>query len=878
MSINNQDSICSCKGNPYFCTKILRLKKRIPYILCLVFFNITALLATAQSWNRDFNFHLAYPQLSPGGEMASAFDLLAYNNDISVLSLHLDLSYKVQLLLTKPESGIPILYYNVRLQSVGGSTNFRDFKVDSLLEPQKIEAEIKVYQNHQLKDSLVQTILVNRDQILLPVSGRVPLSSLYITFRIRKVIYTEENYRRLVRTAGEINHYYGYFEIMKELPRFLLKTSVSKTPPAHFFLNYLLLSRLKYYVRQHNLSQQLHLDQHDPLNFEKAFKKMSRKQLRMKTLSQQQLSKKGAMSLADKENFTHGYVALSIKAVSLSKEHQPYIAASFNEFARVFPGDKEAAFVQRAEAYYRQGHSPGQESASQEIYQYFIDAASLKIREQSFVRALDFLTNAAYFEDHFPEVKRLGKFDSCLLRARDGLASSYLKVALMASENNDIPLANRYRKKASQSLKAYATKINLSKKPLCYSLYSQEIFRMAENSLQQGHFHNALSLLDTAQRACYKLEGIDSLRTTICKELLKHRLDTARELLEQGNITASRTNLLQLATDYPELCPSKAKFTQNRDVMETATAIFQQTITAGAQLHAQNLNTQAMDCLTSAAKFQKAFSLPGSPQLDSLITVTTIPYVISIADKANLEIWKKHFQKADSIFKTARNLSLRYGVAENNEVKNTLNALSAKIKIADCQWKQERISTLFSKINRAVEAYELTAAKSYFLRARKLYARRGSCQRDNKQTADTLRVYENLFHYTDAYHTLTLQLFNKGFAAVLPEFARLEEQYHAEHLEKFKLPYSGLYAFVQSQHSDKLTMEAVHYFIQNKEFAKALRYLQLSKNAADAKTEQKQIALGFVAQNMTPQYRLLTQPAWVHFAKAYRKALSSKTK
>ncbi len=81
--------------------------------------------------------------------------------------------------------------------------------------------------------------------------------------------------------------------------------------------------------------------------------------------------------------------------------------------------------------------------------------------------------------------------------------------------------------------------------------------------------------------------------------------------------------------------------------------------------------------------------------MNRLIAETTVPYILSIADEANLEIWKKHFQKADSIYRLAQSLSLRYRVSENNEIKNTLDALLLKLKWPVANGNK-RISPAFS--------------------------------------------------------------------------------------------------------------------------------------------------------------------------------------
>ena len=852
-------------------------KNTFPIFLTLLLGFIT-IGTLAQSGYQKFDPTITYSSLDKESRLASVFNLLAANDNKNVNHLRLQFGFDMRFSFSKnPDSQI-ILHYSGYNQRISGDIFFRDFNVDSLLLPQKIAAIFSIYQNNRLIDTLHRTISLNGGQILLPLSINTSPSVLSADIKIVRVLYTPESYHRFLQTAGLINHYYGYMELMHAMPQLLWETSDVHPQASLFFLNYVALSRLKNYVMSHDLSQKLHLQQRDPLNFEKAFKAMVRRQIRMQTLSQQLLTENSPAGIKDKEDFVRGYVALSIKAVNLSKEQQPYVAGSFNEFARIFHGRHETEFIDQIARYYDQNITSGQATVPQEIYKYFIDAASLKIRQQSFVCALDFLANAAYFENNFPEIKRIPEFDSCLIHARDGLASSYLKVALMASEKNDFQLEKRYLNKASQSLKTYHSKIKPPQGMVCYSQYAREMLRMAETSLKQGHYHETLSLLDTAYLACPGLSGIDTLRMMTCDKLLKHRLDVSQLLLEQNNMLASHDTLMQLVKDYPGVCSSHAVLTKSNNVTATATAVFQQVVLRAAQLHAQNRNIQAITFLNAASQLEKTFHLPGSPQLEKLITETTVPYILSVAEQANLEIWKKHLQKADSIYRLVQSLSQHYGVAENQEIKNTLNTLSAKIKVAGCQWNQEKISRLFTLAKRALKAYQTDAAKSYFLKAKQLYANSGSCHWDKKQTDSTFHSFETLFRFTDAYHELTLQLFSKGFAAVLPEFAKLEQQYYAGHLEKFGLPFTGLYPFVQSQHSEKLTLEAVHYFIQNKEFSEALRYLELSGNPGKAKAEQKKIAEGFAGQNLLPRQDILKDPAWSVFTKAYRKALLSKAK
>ncbi len=854
-----------------FAKIFLILKKYIFPLLLTLLSGFVTITATAQSWSQKFDFGITYSSLNKQSRLASVFNLLASNNNKNVNSLRQQLSFNMQFSISKNTDNEFILKYLDNNQKITGDVSFRNFKIDSLLLPEKLAVGIWIYRNGQLIDTLNRILSLRRGSIVLPLSGNISPATLSVSIKAKQPVFTQKAYDQFLNTAGLINHYYGYRELMQEMPQLQLKTSGEHPPAASFFLNYVLLKRLENYVRSHKLSQSLHLSQHDPLHFQKAFAAMLRRQTRMKTLSQQLLQSNSASGFADKEAFTRGYVSLSIKTVALSDEHQPFVAASFNEFTRLFPNNEEATFIRQIQTYYNRNNPTGQAAVSQEIYKYFIDAASLKNKQQSYVRALDFLSNAAYLEQHFPGVKRIAEFDSCLMHARDGLATSYLKVARMAAENNDNKLTKEYLLKAAESLKAYNDEIKPPANVICYSQYAREMLLMAKTNLKQDHYHRTLNLLAKAQQACHKLPVIDSLRTAVCEKLLSRRLGVSRKLLEQSHITASRDTLLQIAKDYYKLCPYSSKLTQNKEVTETATAIFQQIISKGATLHHQNQNVRAIAYLKSATKLQKTFSLPESPQLKILIAQTTVPYILSIADKANLEIWKKHFQKADSIFRLAQSLSLHYGVSGNETIKKTFDVLSLKLKASDCQWKQEKITRLFTQTYHAVKAYQLTKAKSYFLKAKQLYDGAASCQSNKNQMSSTFNTYENLFRFTEEYHQLTLQLFSKGFTTVLPGFVRLEKQYNAYHLEQFDLPFTSLYTFVRNQHSEILIMEAVHYFIRQKEFTSALRYLQLYENPIRAKTEQKQIATGFVHNGLTPDSRLLQDPAFTYFAKVWRK-------
>lgn len=285
-----------------------------------------------------------------------------------------------------------------------------------------------------------------------------------------------------------------------------------------------------------------------------------------------------------------------------------------------------------------------------------------------------------------------------------------------------------------------------------------------------------------------------------------------------------------------------------------------------------------MQYLNLAGQLQRRFLLSPSPLLDSLIKQTTVPYILSVIRSADLEVWRKNFGKADSVYRLSLSLSRQYGVQNNKAIQHSLNSLHEKIGTTGCRWRLGQARLLLEKTGQDLAAYRMDEARSHYLKAKQFYALTSACRNGNTETDSLLSVYEKLFRFTDAYHRLTQDLFSEGFGKVLPRFAALEQIYHRQHLERFGLPFTGMYVFVKNQHSDGMTLEAVRYFAHNGDFKTALRYLLLLSHPAQAKDEQKLIAAGFVQQNRVPEQKVLNNPAFALFAKTYWKALAAKEK
>ena len=854
------------------------MKKRIFPILLLLLFGLMTPFASAQSWNHSFSFQIDYAHLPQNSKLGTALNFVADNNGVSVYSLHLNLSYLAQLTLSDSKAGIPVLRYKVSLQKVSGSTRFHDFDIDTLLAPSGIEAVIRVYRHQKLLDSLNQFLTLNNGQVLLPVSGKTPLSSLYITFDIVRLIYTEADYQRFNRLSNEINHYYGYRQIMKDLPDILLKTNDIHPDATVLFYNSVALTRLAGHIRTHHFATRLHLNKKDPMHFRRAFAAMLRKRTRMKTLLEEAVKSGKPVPAMERVTFAGLYASLSMKAINLSKQYQPYISGSFREYARIFPTSNEMNIVAQASRYYDRDENVAQATVSGEIYRDFVDAASLYAREKAYVASLDMLSNAACFEKNFAVVDRIPEFDSLLTAARDGLAASYLKVARIAFQHHNALLANQYLKKAFGSLQAHKKLVPAFSHPVCYRQFSKGMQQMALDEEENFRFKRAIYYLDKADWACRGNAETSLLRRDVCRKMFDKELQVLEGLMQDNSVRVVYDSLLVFSRMYPELCHDSLIVLHNARVQKLASDVFQLLLEQSKRFWEKEEVLETMQDLNFAGNLQRRFSLPPSQELDSLLKQTTVSYILTIADEASLEVWRKNFNKADSVYKVCLALGHRYKVEDNPAIQEKLRVLADKINVDGCRWHLEQAGILLKKAGSDIRNYRVDDAKSLYLKARQYYDQSLSCRKNATRTGSLLAAYKNFFQFAESYHKLTEQLFQSGFQAVLPRYARLDSLYHRQHLEQFGFPYNGVYDFVRKQHADRLTIAAVGYYLQHKSFETAFRFLQLLEHPELAKREQRSIAAGFAGQNRIPPQEILQNPAFATFAKAYTKALAEKKK
>jgi hypothetical protein len=875
MRNNKKLSLCHTPvRNLSIFAKIENLKKKLLFFLLFITCQLVAGWVVGQSFNNFYSRKLQYQTLNKQSLMASVFNLWAANNNENVNRITWTLGFNVHLSVTDSAQQ-SWLHYSFSEKKISGNTGFRHFNVDTLLFPQQLDGVI-ILQNARRIDTITGNLSFSGGKIRLPSPSGSPATTAIIQMQIQRLQYSRVGYNRILRKVSLINQYYGYFTIMQELPQILLPVGDADPPPSTYFLNDLLLSRLEAYIHRHHFIENLHLDAHDPLDFKKALRKLQYRQTRIHTLSQQSLQ--GKPSASDREGFTRGYVALSLRAMTLAEDHQPYIAGSYKELSRLYPASREYDFIRLVSSFYDKNSTPGEITVPQEIYQYFIDAASLKIRQQSYVVALDFLSNAAWFEQHFRTVQRISKFDSCLIQAHDGLATSYLKVSEMAFRHHDSILANRYFLKASRSLLLSTNKTDSPKTSLCFKHYARKLVQIAGQQLQQEQYHQAVSTLDSATRACRNLPTIDSLRKLVCTSWLAKKLAVSHQLLQTDSVERAANLLLGLENAGRDYCSPTAGYSIILKNNPLVHSVYKKLIQKSAALYDQGKDRQAMNLLTKARQTQVSFSLKPSAAWDSLEAQTTLPLILEITGEARLELWKKHFRHADSLYHKAQNLSLQYGVSTHPEIEESLQQVARLLSKSRCQWRAEQIRFLLRKMQQALSAYQFSTARSYYLQATKNYQRGLPCIKNLNSIDSLLQRFQVVFAFTDATHRLTQRLFHEGFAAVLPAYVKLDTQYQVLHLQDFGLPYTRLHDFVRQQHAESITLQTVHYFIQHKRFSKALAYLKLSKNIAKAKREQKQIAMGFVQKKLAPDEDDFSNPALQIFIKTYRNKISAKRK
>ena len=798
---------------------MIRLIFRIFLLLGL---SLTALVTGAQTLTMHQQVRLVY-----GGEQASqninsVLQILAVNNGLNIYQLSLDVACDFRQSLSAISSDSLKIQFHFLNKKLSGSTAFRDFYLDSLLMPDRLEINLSLGNGHQPVNVGDYWMLFDTGSIVIPK----PFDS-YLIFdvKIKKLDYSAQRLKKILAVTSLMNHYYGYDKLLQNLDADISRRTGKLQPDvADVFASSQALIRLKGHEARYDLVSKLHLETKDPLGFTVLFNKTIRLLTRMQSLTAQILRSKQDADGKNRENFSRAFVDISIHALSMAQNYQPYIANSFNEFAALADTN---GFYQLGQIgkYFDGSMLKGQETVSELICKRFIDAAAIENKQDNFVNALLLLDNAKLISDSF-HVKLIEQWTCERQRAVEGMAVSYLKVAESALLHANDSIAESYVLKAKESMNVYG-KNDVGDPLPFFPEYGNQLFSLARVEIRQNRFDKAFYFLKQSSEA---MPGnlTDDFKNS-CNTVVLHHLKVFDGFMQEAKIYKAEIELQKCRTvldAFPDFYANSDKIKQ--EVFKRADELYAGFLRAGDNSFKMKHVYAAAGFLFAADKLRKQF--PGLPAeaWNEMANKSLVPYVLSVANKAQLEIWAQRPQNALKIYRRADSISNVFQIKDNQTVTNALEKLKDKIGKTTCINLQNQVEKLYRNAEIRLDAHQIPEAESLYQKAWKLTENgAGKNCFSPRKVKNARDLYESVTSFSKQYHVFIQNLFDKGFSAVLPQYAALDQSYQKLQLGKMQYPYTDLFHFVENQHSATRAENVLHFFLEQKSYQKAFRYLRL---------------------------------------------------
>ncbi len=838
-----------------------RIAGSVSFLVLIVAFAFTS---DAQHLRGNKSFHLTYNRLESNDAYRTVFNLLASNNGKNIYSEYLDVSFDYDIVFGKTNEGFYRMEYRFFNTNVTGDVNFRDFTVDTLLFPDSLTVEISFVNGW--RQVAVFTAEISSSGGSLIIKKNIPNTAKPLV-KLTGVRFTNRNKKAFIKTAGLINHYYGYSLLHDKIIAYYSKINLkSDNPPSEVFAALLSLQRLHDFTDRHRFPVKLPLKNHDPEKLLDKTAKAGRLLKREETIFHQKIQNRPQKD--DCNAFVSMFTGISLHSLTEARKLQPYRAGSFKEFAAVNQSQTTVHRLEKIKRFYERDKKCRQ--FMQNLFDSYVGLANRMLEKQSYVEGMIFINNATYLLQEFPGIVRTAAFLNTDAKLHDGLMDSFLSVAVSAFKTGNQKMFSEYYGKALSILNEYVRDTSLLRTRFVFPAFRNHLITLAKNSISNPD--RGLSFMQNAvlANAGKNTEPMDSVFSVLYHKKVEIMTGDAQHLLNNGFPSEAKTRL-DKAYDYIQ---TKKQYFQNfRAVLyPVAYPVYLEILQRG-QMAFDKGSPEALPLLLKAKEMEDRYFDFHSKDLGLLISESFVPEARRRLKRAEFEIWADHPVKARQLLDEVKSLQQKYRQTDNKELNRHIALVESKLTSKQCGKIRQEIDNQVAAVKSLVNAGYMDKAAAAYDRLMELNGKRTGCT-INKTAIERLSdEYGDLFAFYKKRKALNRKIFKTGFANALSDYAALDKEYENGDIGRFGVPYTTMYSFVKGQHSKELTKEALTFFIEQKNGIEAFRYLdllrRLNTRPQEARSFQRKVAGLFKEKNLSPPGQVLGDDWYAGFRQAY---------
>ncbi|MCB2208709.1 MAG: hypothetical protein KQH67_10495 [Bacteroidetes bacterium] len=780
---------------------------------------------------------------------------LSINNIKNIHQIRIHLKADLLLNVQRDDENHLFAYIKVVHPKLTGETSFRNFPIDTLLVPLVLDGRLSIHTNNRQILEIPIEILISGGVLDLDMleNYNLPIDVLSFRVEIEKLHFTDHQVSEFMTKANLINSYYSYNEVLKLLLEKFGDNGINReNSSSETFIAWHHIHRVNSFITTYDFKHLLQLVDYDPLQFLEKRERLTRLENRASTLFTKELEKGKKGKMLDRNAYCQKYVSISKHYIELSKKYQPNTVSAFNELVRIFPVEKDLNKVTAVASFYDVFKITGIPSTSQLIYNNFVEMADSVLQRQEYLNALNLITNAREIQSFFSHVEKSDAYSEVYTEALNGLIRSFLKVSVMAYKSRNFKIAQRYYEQAQHIYHNNADFIGDDfRVKHSFSEFVKQQVDIAGLMLEDNYFEDAISLLDQAKNISeqnnFELPDVDftSAYRKGYSGIYKTLVDSIEYYIEQENRKNSLSALLHSA-EFEQSHTAYLK--RDERVSSYSLILFDHYMNAGLSKLKSSEPETALPLLLEARNLNQIFKLNIAGQIDSAVSEAFVPIILKIIKKARFEVWAKRMEEANQLREEAKNLSLKYGLTYNEEIKKAFLELDEKANNRVCVSIQFKIDNAARISLNRINSGKFNEAEFTLKTANALKDEHPEC-RINSSVLDSLnKIYNPLFRYLDAKDSLHKMAGTATFLSIKRHYDMLIDDYETHQLDVYLDKIPALKNIMEEEGSLAEYYEAIQYYIGDNQFLEAffyLEFLEMNKvNARSTKQYQKKIGYG----------------------------------
>lgn len=779
--------------------------------------------------------NITYQKLTDDGSGREVFSILASENNIDARKITLQTKFRILISISRNYDNRLTAKISMTRVSIEGNTIIQKFNVDTLLWPTGFTAQLELFNGNHKNDVIYISGSANGKISIIDLSDQVSPTVGDLSARVSefKFNYDEVRLQELKKLTKTIDYYYSYVRLLKNLIKENNTTSINNDKSVHkIFISKIEINRIRNFIADHNFMEILNLGSNDPAAFLKLTKKLERLSQRANTIFNQTLSGKSSDSL-NPMAFCKLYCDLSLQYLRKTKLLQPSEASGYEEVANIDTSANAENNIRSITQYYNKYSLCNSHEIYKCLFGEFVATANTVMTDDDFAGALLLLNNANIIHNWF-KTTITPNYNSALMSALDGVASSYLSVGSGAISINNFELATSYFDKADEVFELNQGFINTVNLPdSAFSKYFKLQYEIAIQYNSLGKFEEAIARLSTAQKICRITNNsrncriLDPVTCVIHAGFIDLSFNKMENLIADGQYSDAKIQLAK-ASDYL-LQSNCLQADDNSRFNELAYMLFLGFLNQGEALLELQQSSLALENLLNAKSLQKYLN-DDIIEVNRLIELAVEPEIIELIQQAKYHSWANRIIEAKSLYTEANRLNEKYFASKNLRINTAIFELSEQMKSRKCVSNKIKYSDILTKINLAIKKYQFNKLEGLLNEADEFRINHSECNIDDNEVNTTREKYNEVLNFYKQYNTIIDMLFSKGYKEVIPLYIALNEYYNLHNLFQYDIYFPSLESFIITQKSPHLTMETANFYLQNNDPVTSFYYVKIFKD------------------------------------------------